>query len=85
MAGVSRDRNTFITNGVMFKRDWLVTEQRYVWTSECGSMRAGRNVGKQTYWAQANDGLVGRDFMSLKSAMLRATMAVDEIKKKVRS
>lgn len=72
---MKKDRDTFMSEGTMFKREWLEDAQRYVWTSECGSMRAGRNVGKPTYWSMANDRIVGKEYASLKTAMLQAGLA----------
>jgi hypothetical protein len=71
---LKRDRDTFRSEGVLFQREWVADAQRYVWTSECGTMRAGRNVGKPNYWSMVNDWIVGKNFASLKTAMLQAVM-----------
>lgn len=76
---MKKDRDTFMSEGVMFKREWLEDAQRYVWTSECGTMRAGRNVGKPTYWSMARDRIIGKEFASLKTAMLQAGMAAKQL------
>lgn len=82
---MKRDRDTFRSDGVLFQREWIEDAQRYVWTSECGAMRAGRNVGKPNYWSIANDRIIGKEFASLKTAMLQAVMQqVNEIKERVR-
>lgn len=68
-----------MSDGAMFQREWLEDAQRYVWTSECGSMRAGRNVGKPTYWSMARGQVVGKEFASLKTAMLQAGIATRQL------
>lgn len=73
MGKIGRDSDTFRTQtGVEWRRTWLPDEQRYEWATACRRGIAGRNEGLATCFGSRDGQIVGREFKSLKDAMLQA-------------
>jgi hypothetical protein len=55
---------------------WVVDDgQRYEWRAPSFNLFAGRNEGRGTYWASHGSRVLGRNFTSLRLAMIAAVQA----------
>lgn len=64
----------FRLGGVTF-HCWAIDEDHYEWRSEDGRLVVGRNVGSATCWARVNGIERGREYVSLRRAMVAAVGA----------
>jgi hypothetical protein len=63
---------TFAIGTTVFRCEVTADGQRFEWRSDDGQLVAGRNVGKGTHWARARGTVIGRNFATLRAAMLAA-------------